>query len=164
MGERFSADPRAGGIFVAGLGNSLMMDDGVGVHAVRELMLQPADGIEYAEIGTAVLDALPFFERAGVVVALDAVQAGGAPGTIYELELSAEPGGGFSHSLHEFDLRALLGLLDEESRPELIVLGVEPECIDYSLELTPTVRSVLPEFIRIVKEVVGRLSSSEKRS
>jgi hypothetical protein len=46
----------------------------------------------------------------------------------------------------------------------LIVLGVEPECIDYGLELTPTIRSALPEFIRIVKKVIGRLSATGLRS
>jgi Ni,Fe-hydrogenase maturation factor len=34
-------------ILIAGLGNVLMMDDGVGIHAIRELQKEPpADGMD----------------------------------------------------------------------------------------------------------------------
>jgi len=145
-------------LLIAGLGNSLLMDDGIGVHAVRELRRDPPPGATVVEVGTAVLDALHLIEGAGVVLALDAVEAGGAPGTIYEVR----PGAGTadnaqSTSLHELDLRGVLAMLPEDRRPNLIVLGMEPERIDYGLELSPAVRDVLPEFVETVRRTAQSL-------
>ncbi len=74
-------------ILVAGLGNLLLADDGVGVHLVRALEGTTPRGVTVVDVGTAVLDALHLFEGADRVLALDAMQAGGAPGDIYVFNL-----------------------------------------------------------------------------
>jgi len=142
-------------LLIAGLGNVLLMDDGVGVHAVRELQKDPVEGAMIVEVGCAVLDALHLFEVADRVIALDAVQAGSPPGTIYELTLDGVGGKGPEASMHELDLSQVFRMLPEERRPELIILGVEPAIIDYGLELSPVVRAALPEFIQIVRKSCG---------
>ena len=70
-------------VLIAGLGNLLLRDDGVGVHAVRSMGNDLPPGVLAVEVGTAVLDALHLFEEAEMVIAIDAMKAGGAPGTIY---------------------------------------------------------------------------------
>jgi len=163
-------------LLIAGLGNSLLADDGVGVHAVRELRRDPPPGASVVEVGTAVLDALHLFEAADTVLALDAVRAGEAPGTIYEVHPDAGAGAGPSTSLHgpgdpasapstslhELDLRGVLGMLPADRRPDLIILGVEPERIDYGLELSPTVRAVLHEFVETVRRTARSLLAIPK--
>ena len=52
-------------ILVAGLGNLLLKDDGVGVHAVRALQHGVPRGVRAVEVGTAVLDALHLVEVGG---------------------------------------------------------------------------------------------------
>ena len=145
------------GVLIAGLGNLLLMDDGVGVHAVRALLADPIEGALVVEVGTAVFDALRLVEAARTVIALDAVQAGGAPGTIYEMQPDLSRGTKIETSLHELDLRSLFEFLPMEDRPELIVLGVEPERIEAGLELSKTVRAVLPEFVSLVRRVAAGL-------
>ncbi len=54
---------------ILGMGNLLLGDEGVGVHAVRALLKDGCPpGIEILEIGTAILDALPALETAGRVI------------------------------------------------------------------------------------------------
>lgn len=141
-------------ILVAGLGNSLLRDDGVGVQAVRELQKDPPRGAVVVEVGTAVLDALHLLEWAEKILAVDAMQAGGSAGTIYSLPVSEPGNGGPQSSLHELDLLAALRLLPQKPRPAVLILGVEPETIGYGLELSPKVGSVLPVVIQSVREIV----------
>lgn len=146
------------GLLIAGLGNSLLMDDGVGVHAVRELVRRPVEGAVIVEIGTAVLNALHLFETARKVLALDAVQAGEPPGTIYELRFSKGKQLSKMDSIHELDLRRAIAMLPEDRRPEVTVLGVEPHTIDYGLELSPTLRAVLHEYVDTIRRTALELT------
>ncbi len=151
--QKPSRPPR---ILIAGLGNYLLMDDGVGVHAVQELQKAPPDGAVVAEVGTAVLDALHLLEWADKILALDAMQAGGVPGTIYRFGVDDVDRGGLKASLHELNLLAALEFLRNQARPEIVILGVEPERIDYGLELTPAVAAALPQLTAAVRETVAR--------
>jgi len=150
MSRRFRA-PR---ILVAGLGNLLLMDDGVGVHAVKELQKIPPDGAVVAEVGTAVLSALHLLEWADKILALDAMQAGGIPGTLYAFGVEDVDRGGIQASLHELSLLAALGFLQNKTKPEIVIFGVEPERIDYGLELTSAVAAALPQLTAAVREQV----------
>ena len=114
-------------LLIAGLGNVLMKDDGLGVHAVRRLMRDPVEGAEIVEVGCAVLDAIGFFEDAKFLLALDAVQAGEKPGTIYEVTPGGSNWGRIKGSMHDLGLREALQMIEEKKRPEVLVLGVEPE-------------------------------------
>jgi hydrogenase maturation protease len=142
-----AASPR---ILVVGLGNSLLMDDGVGVHAVHALESLAPPGVLVVEVGTAVLDALHLFEWADKILAIDAMKAGGTPGSVYAfcLEDVAESGHNERASLHELGLLAALRFLPGPLRAEIDILGVEPATIDYGLDLTPTVAEALPMVVR----------------
>src|SRR5512136_871134 len=100
-------------ILIAGLGNILLKDDGVGVHAVRELRQDPPSGALVVEVGTAVLDALHLFERGEAIVAIDAMRAGGFPGTIYSLGVKEIDEPGPKASLHELSLLGALRFLPD---------------------------------------------------
>lgn len=153
---RKSRQPR---ILIAGLGNLLLMDDGVGVHAVRELQKSPPAGALVAEVGTAVLDALHLLEWADKVLAIDAMQAGGAAGTVYACGTDEVDKGGIKASLHELNLLAALNFLKDKAKPEIVIFGVEPERIGYGLELTPAVAGALPELTAAAREQVRRWRS-----
>lgn len=140
------------------------MDDGVGVHAVRALQQDPPAGAKIVEVGTAVLDALDWLEAADVVLALDAVQAGGVPGTIYRLDPAKLREPTPRTSLHEFDLRAVLRLLPPNRQPQVTVLGVEPARLDYGLELSPVVQAALPDFLTTIRRFAADSSGSLPRS
>ena len=145
---------------VLGLGNLLLRDEGVGIHAVRELRERelPSD-VELVDGGTAALDLLSFLQRAERVIVLDAVRRGDKPGTIYRfrLEPKALHAESAPLSLHELSLQEALWVAQKMGfHPEVIVLGVEPQTIEPGLELSPQVRAALPHLLDAVCEELRR--------
>ncbi len=158
-------------ILIAGLGNLLLMDDGVGVHAVRELEKDPPPDVVVADVGTAVLDALPLFEEANRILAIDALAAGGAPGTVYACGVRDVADEGIKASLHELSLVSALKFLRDRARRQVMVLGVEPAVIDFGLQLSPAVAAALPRVVRAARRIValwqgtgGDLAGRKKRA
>lgn len=143
-------------ILTAGLGNLLLMDDGVGVHAIQELQKNPPAGAVVVEVGTAVLQALHLLEWADKVLAIDAMQAGRRPGTVYAFGAEDVAQDGVQASLHELNFLAALDFLKRGTKPEIIIFGVEPERIDYGLDLTPAVAAALPALTAAAREQVRR--------
>lgn len=152
-------------LLVLGIGNVLMSDDGVGVYAVQELRQRPRAGALITEVGIAILDAVSLLAWADRVLVIDALRAGGAPGSIYQAEagdLLREPS---RLALHELDLIGALELLGPGRRhPELSVLGVEPERLEPGLGLSPKVAAALPAVVQIVNETVARWRSRDAQS
>ncbi len=142
-------------ILIAGLGNLLLRDDGVGVQAARELQKNPPAGVMVVEVGTAVLDALHLFKWADSILAIDAMQAGGSAGTVYSLSVSDVDDRRPQGSLHELSLLAALRFLPSGKQPAILILGVEPEIVDFGLELSPKVEAALPTVIHSVREIVN---------
>jgi hydrogenase maturation protease len=142
-------------ILVAGLGNSLLQDDGVGVHAVRELRRVGLQGALVVEVGIAVLSALHLFEWADKILAIDAMEAGGSPGTIYLSGIDDIEQGSRQTSLHELSLVSALRFLRKKRTAQIMVLGVEPETIGYGLDLTSTLRTALPEVVQEARTIVS---------
>jgi hydrogenase maturation protease len=144
-------------LLVLGIGNILMSDDGVGVYAIQELRRRPPGGALLREVGIAMLDAVSLLARADRVLVIDALHAGGVPGSIYQTEagdLLHEPA---RLALHELDLLGALQLLPPGQRPlEISVLGVEPERLEPGLGLSPKVAAALPAVVRMVNETVAR--------
>jgi len=156
MATPIKAKTRKPRILVAGLGNLLLKDDGVGSHAVRELLKAPPRGVIVADVGCAVLDALHLMKWAEKILAIDAMQAGGAPGTLYLCGLQDVADTDTRASLHELSLLAALRFLPPQAQPEIVILGVEPETIDYGLDLSPPVAAALPLVTGAAREVVSR--------
>jgi len=131
-------------ILIAGMGNILLKDDGVGVHAVKRL--PPADNREYrtVEVGCAVFDALHLFDWADRILLIDAMQAGGPPGTVYRVDSLKEMDmGTMPASLHEFSVIQALEMIHKDPMPAVTIIGIEPEIIDFGLELSKTVEASL---------------------
>jgi len=89
------------------------------------------------------------------LVIVDAVKGGGPPGTIYRLaldEIESDP----SRILSLHDLGVLETLRIErligDVPEEVVIVGIEPERVEPSLELSPVLREKLPELIRAVLE------------
>ncbi len=147
-----------GPIVVLGLGNILLLDDGVGVHAVRRLIAEGLQECVPIEIGTAALDALDAIEGAGCVIALDAVKSGHPPGTVVryvldDREITTPP-----PSLHDLGLAGVLRLLPAASRAPVVVLGVEPDRIEIGIGLSDRVAASLPRLLDATRAEVRRVN------
>ena len=147
-----SRKPRPSRTLVVGLGNVLLKDDGVGVHAVRELRKVLPRRILAVDVGTALLDALHLFEWADRIIGIDAMQAGGVPGTIYTFGVDDVEDRGVTSSLHEMGLIAALRLL-KGRHPAVTMLAVEPDAIDAGMELTAPVLEALPKLVAEAKRI-----------
>jgi hydrogenase maturation protease len=130
---------------VLGIGNCLMGDDGIGVHAARALQASPPPATWVVEIGTDFFSALLWLPHACKVLAIDAMDAGGAPGTIYRCRLSDTEPCARPVSLHQLGLLSILEFLRPDERPQISVLGVQPERIAFDLELSAVLQQALPQ-------------------
>ena len=76
------------GTVVIGIGNIVLSDDGLGVHAVRRLreLHDLGDGVELVEGGTAGLLLLPHLADARRAIVVDAIDTGTRAGTLVRIE------------------------------------------------------------------------------
>ncbi|MCX7048502.1 MAG: hydrogenase maturation protease [Candidatus Sumerlaeota bacterium] len=149
-------------VAIVGLGNELLMDDGIGIHAIRLLQESPPEGVTLEEVGTSALYALDLLESADEVIAIDAVQAGGTPGTIYRFDSGQAHESAQSASLHDLGIVAALRMLPEGKRPRVTILGVEPKRVDYGMELTPEVKAALPAVVEAAREIAREKKSGPR--
>ncbi|MBI9090316.1 MAG: HyaD/HybD family hydrogenase maturation endopeptidase [Desulfobacterium sp.] len=147
-------------LLVLGVGNILLMDEGIGVHAVHELMKEtwPED-VDFIDGGTFTQDIFYLFQEYEIILVLDIVKAGKEPGTIYRLgEDDLRKDESQTLSLHDIDLLDSLSMTELMGhKPELHVLGIEPEKIDWDMELTPTLKKRFPHYLEITRQEVKRL-------
>jgi hydrogenase maturation protease len=142
-------------IVILGIGNVILRDEGVGVHAVRELEgrdLPPR--VQVIDGGTALMDLLPVIQEAARIIVIDALKGGGEAGTIYRVtpdDLMAETERALS--LHQVGLLEVLGMVKQlGGDPQVVIIGVEPKEISWGMELTPEVEARLPRVIDAVFE------------
>ncbi len=139
-------------VLILGIGNLLLSDEGVGIHAVRclaERALPP--GVEVLDGGTSGADLVDHLAGRAKVVVIDAASGNGPPGTIYRCkasELIAQEG---SLSLHEFGLADSLHMAEQLgcAPQSVIVLGVQPATLEPGMELSPEIAAVLPHIIKL---------------
>lgn len=138
---------------IIGLGNELLGDEGVGVHGVRSLRQEKLpENVEAIEVGTAILDALEYLESADRIIILDAMKGGSSPGTIYKVQLADCKEKTAIASMHGFDIFRVMALSQVSKVPPVTVFGVEPEKIDWSLELSPAVSESMPFLLQALRE------------
>ena len=145
---------------VLGVGNLLMSDDGLGVHAVRRLLQDPPAGVEIYDAGTSALTALDLADGADQVLMIDAIQAEQPPGTLMSCDGFTAKNTVGMPSLHAMGLTTAMQLLPEERRPHrFTVIGAEPESLKYGMELSDTLKKRLPELIRETIKILNQWTS-----
>jgi hydrogenase maturation protease len=148
---------------VLGVGNLLQKDDGVGIHAVRAFgRISPA-GVLAADVGTNAWAALPLLEAADKVVVLDAMKAGGVPGSVYVSaigDIRREP---VRTSLHELDVVNVVATM-KGRRPEIVVVAAEPQTVELGMELEPVVEAAVPRMVEAAMRLVQLWSGMHSAS
>lgn len=140
-------------VLIIGIGNELAGDDGVGVVAVRELRRQslPA-GVVVLEGGTALTRCVPLIAVSRKVIWVDAVDAGGAPGTIYRLPETVFADSFAARSAHGLSIGAALA----EARflanqpEEAALFGMQPFSVQLGCGLSSGARVAVPSLVAAV--------------
>ncbi len=137
-----------------GIGNVLMQDEGVGVHAVRYIQERyDIPDLEIVDGGTSGLSLLPYIDRRRYLLVVDAVDFGQEPGYIgrlYNEEIPAHFGTKASlHHLGLMDVLAAARLLDQAPQ-DVCLIGIQPHTLALGLELSPTLQARLPALVEAV--------------
>ncbi len=142
-------------VALIGLGNILMGDEGVGVHAVKVLRRRydfSAD-LNLIDGGTLGLDLLPFLEGMEKVLFLDALDLQRDPGTIAVLEDGEIPSFlGRSLSFHQVGLADLLfaSKLIGVKPGKVLLIGIQPEKIEAGLALSKALTNNFEKYMQTI--------------
>lgn len=143
-------------VTIAGIGNVLMGDDGIGPYVARVLEAQyDFEGAQVADLGTPVLDFPDHLDGSEVVLIIDAVENHKTPGavTVYtksDMVRNGVPVRTDPHSpaLSEMMLRAEL---TGAGPKDAVLIGITAKECNYYTPLSDAVRRAVPAAI---KEVV----------
>ncbi|MDX1380066.1 MAG: hydrogenase maturation protease [Xanthomonadales bacterium] len=169
------------GILVLGVGNTLLQDDGAGVHVIEALSttcrhLLPAGAassdpaaadIELVDAGTIGLALLPAVEAAAALIVVDAAVLGRAPGSLAVFRdrdidrLLA----GRRRSVHEVALADLFAAAALRGRlpARRALVAIQPGCTDWGLQPTPAVEAALPGACAAVADLLREWRAPETR-
>lgn len=150
-------------IVVLGVGNVLLSDEGVGVHAANRLMkMDLPPEVEVIEGGTDGFRLINVVTEADRLIVIDAVKGGAPPGSIYRFDIGDAPSypGVYKTSVHQVSILEVIHLSELVGRtPDTTIIGVEPKSLAMGLELSPEVAEKLSKVIELVLEEVEPSSS-----
>jgi len=147
-------------IAIFGIGNILLSDDGVGIHIINRLKdeYEFPENVEIIDGGTKGLDLLPLFENRDKVLFIDAANFNKEPGTIGTIEGDNIPAFlGQKLSVHHIGIPDMLfaAKLMEITPPEMCLIGIQPESMETSMELTDAVSSKMDA---LLEEILKKLT------
>lgn len=146
---------------VLGIGNTLLSDEGVGIHVLRALAEGDAfpDDVELMDGGTLSFTLAGPIEDADALIVVDAANIQGAPGawTVFEGEaMDAFLLGNRKSSVHEVgltDLRAIAILAGHWPEKRALV-AIQPQVVDWGEVPTPDVAQAIPPACAAIRNLI----------
>jgi hydrogenase maturation protease len=158
----FSADKdeKKEELLVMGVGNVLLGDEGIGVHAVRKMELQEwPDHVQFLDGGTGGFHLLSIFQQYKRIILIDATLDGNDPGKVSLLKPKYAKDFPQTLSAHDIGLKdlvqsaALLGFL-----PEIYLVTISiSENQPLDMELSDKVGSSLDDVVRLVGDLIRKI-------
>jgi hydrogenase maturation protease len=149
-------------ILIAGVGNLLLQDDGLGPHAIARLQAEYefGDEVELLDIGTPTLDFVDYLRGREALILIDALSGGGEPGeilTFNKVRLKEFPPN-MRLSAHQPCLNETLHTAETAGidLKEILLVGVVGHSFDVGTDLGPYVSRAMPEALELVAEFVRR--------
>jgi len=148
-------------IMVLGIGNTLLQDEGAGVHAMRQLQLESADlaGVEFMDGGTLSFSLAGPIGAVDCLLVIDAAELGGPPGAVEmfcDAEMDRFLGANRKCSVHEVGLLDLLAItcLTDNLPPQRALIGIQPAVLDWGEEPSAAVAQALPLACATARELI----------
>ena len=147
-------------IAVVGIGNSLLTDDGAGIHTLERFAASNEDDdvccLDGGTVGLALLDRL---SNLNGLIALDAMKLGKRPGAVTvllgeDMDAHLRNQKGSVHEVGLSDLMDALRLRGDLPRNRALI-GIEPEDMDWGTEPTAAVAAALPEAAASAQNLVS---------
>lgn len=142
-------------IALIGVGNKLMGDEGVGIHAIEWLRTQKVpEKYELLDGGTGGMTLLHILEEYAKAIIIDAADFGGKPGEIRKVKLEdVNLGEDASQiSLHGISFAGILQFAKtlDKKIAEITLILVQPKIIGPSLELSDECKKAIPKIKQLV--------------
>jgi hydrogenase maturation protease len=151
-------------IFVVGVGNIFLGDDGFGLEVVSRLLRRPRPaGVRVEDFGIrGVHLAYALLDGYDLVILVDTVDLGDKPGTVAVLEPELGSAGEVLPDAHDLDPVAVLGLLADlgGSVGRMLVVGCQPAQLGEQMGLSVPVEAAVDEAVRLVEELVNEQLST----
>lgn len=146
---------------VLGVGNIILTDEGAGVRAVEALERgwKLPENVLAIDGGTSGMEMIEDLSAIDLLIVLDVVKTGAAPGTVVKISGDEIPvffrNKLSPHQIALPDVLASLELLDAMPR-EIMVLGVEFISLELGLEMTPTIAEKVPVLAAMAADELAR--------
>lgn len=147
-------------VVVLGVGNTLLQDDGAGIHVTESLRDRQAEfpQLDIIDGGTIGLSLLPTIEDAAAVIVVDAAELGQPAGSLcifHNEEIDRHLARG-RRSVHEVALADLFAAAAIRGRcpARRALIGIQPACIEWGLEPTPSVQQAISLACAQVEELL----------
>lgn len=136
---------------VLGVGNTLLTDEGVGVHVVEQLRREHPnlDAVEYLDGGTLSFTLAGPMAQADQLIVIDAAELAAVPGTVTLFENEAMDdylGRGKRRSVHEVSLLDLLAVahLTDSLPARRALIGIQPQELGWGDAPSAAVAAAIP--------------------
>jgi hydrogenase maturation protease len=141
---------------ILGVGNLILSDDGVGIHAVRLLQenVKFDEAVQVIDGGTCGLDLLQYLEGIDRLIVLDAAKPDQSPGKITRITGKKVPAYlSIKTSPHEIGLPELLfaAKLSDIYPKQVVIYCVEAYSLNTGIELSPIVEKQVETLIQQVQ-------------
>ncbi len=148
-------------VAIIGLGNYLMGDEGVGIHATKKLreMEWPKD-IDIIDAGVPSLALLHMIEGRRLVIIIDCADFSGEPGEVKAFPLDSikrsEPER--KASLHAADLLTTFDIAAQTGLPipPVWIIGIQPARVEMTMELSEEATAALEHLAEKVRTILER--------
>ena len=154
---------------VLGLGNTLLGDEGIGVHVIQKMQQEhpDLDGVTFLDGGTLSFTLAGYIEDADHLIIIDAAQLNSSPGVIsvYEGEAMDQfVSSNRNKSVHEVNITDILALayLTGHLPERRALIGIQPRFIDWSDALSEPVAQALPDVCQMTLELIRRWEQEKK--
>ncbi len=154
-------------VLIMGVGNYLMGDEGVGVHAVQKLLNEKLPPfVDVVDGGTGGFHLLEYFEKYPKVILIDASLDGNPSGTVRLIHPKFASDFPKAMSTHDIGLKDMISSLQLLGRiPEIHLFVVSIEYLQMQgVELTEKTEAVLPSLIKQVTELAWSLAADTKQT
>ena len=152
-----------GKTLILGIGNTLLSDEGIGIHVLHALQQenQLEGDIEYLDGGTLSFTLADPIQECDHLIVVDASEIKQPPGGVDVFEndqMDHFITSGNKKSVHEVGLADVMSitLLSGHLPEKRALVGIQPEVLDWGNEPTPAVREAIPVACQRIKELVQK--------
>lgn len=147
-------------IVVIGIGNPLMGDDGFGVEVVEKLKGKVPNCVELYKCEALSFQVLNIIENSDATIIVDVIKSNGNPGDIYVFDFE-EVNRNYNRitSLHDLDIVKIIevGRFVYNLPKKIVIVGVEPEKVEFGIGLSEPVRKAIPKVVDIIVNLIYEL-------